>query len=209
MKNISPRRQFLVLAAVKLLAVGVVFAVPGAGPSFFPAAFAAPTAPAAPGAPGADAGFEAALREFDAARVDEKHLDAAIAALRSLPADPQRQPLAAACLGSAMALQGKAAWMPWNKLKFTEQGLDQIDAALAMLKPEHGAVLVRGVPVSLQTRLVAAATFVAVPDGLFHRRADGRKQLAALRADPLLASAPPAFRAEVAAAEARLAEAAK
>lgn len=200
MKIIPTHHQFLALAAVKLLALGAAFAVSAAAPSFFPAAYAAPAA---------DAGFEAALREFDAARVDANRLDAAVAALRSLPADPQRQPLRLACLGSAMAMQGKAAWMPWNKLKFTEQGLDQLDAALAMLKPEHAAVLVRGVPLTLHTRLVAAATFVAVPDGLFHRRADGRKQLAALRADPLLAAAPAAFRAEVAAAEARLAESAK
>ncbi|MDZ4254709.1 MAG: hypothetical protein U1A72_19230 [Sulfuritalea sp.] len=200
MKFVPSRRQWLALAAVKLLALGAAFALPAAGPGFIPAAYAAPAA---------DGNFDAALREFDAARADEKHLDAAIAALRGLPADPQRQPLAAACLGSALALQGKAAWMPWNKMKFTEQGLDQLDAALASLKPEHGAVLVRGVPVALQTRLVAAATFVAVPDGLFHRRADGRKLLAALRADPLLAVAPAAFRAEVEAAEARLAESAK
>lgn len=200
MKFIPTRRQWLALVAVKLLALGAAFALPAAGPGFIPAAYAAAAA---------DDDFDVALREFDAARADEKHLDAAIAALRRLPADPQRQPLQAACLGSALALQGKAAWMPWNKMKFTEQGLDQLDAALALLKPEHGAVRVRGVPVALQTRLVAAATFVAVPDGLFHRRADGRKLLAALRADPLLAAAPAAFRAEVTAAEASLAESAK
>jgi len=200
MKIIPSRRQLLALATANLLVLGAAFALPGAGPSFFPAAYAAPAA---------EGGFEAALREFDAARRDETRLDAAIAALRGLPADPQRQPLLAAYLGSALTLQGKAAWMPWNKMKFTEQGLDQLDAALAMLKAEHGTVQVRGVPVALQTRLVAAATFVAVPDGLFHRRADGRKLLAALRADPLLAAAPAAFRAEVAAAEASLAESAK
>jgi hypothetical protein len=200
MMIIPTRRRWLALAAVKLLALGAAFALPVVSPGFIPAAYAAPAV---------DGNFDAALREFDAARVDEKRLDAAVAALRALPADPQRQPLQAAYLGSALALQGKAAWMPWSKMKLTEQGLDQLDAALAMLKPEHGAVLVRGVPLALQTRLVAAATFVAVPDGLFHRRADGRKLLAALRADPLLATAPAAFRAEVEAAEARLAESAK
>jgi len=200
MKILSTRRQWLALAAGKTLALGAAFALPAANPIFIPAAIAAPAA---------DGSFDAALREFDAARVDEKRVDAAVAALRGLPADPQRQPLQAAYLGSALALQGKAAWMPWSKMKYTEQGLDQLDAALAMLKPEHGAALVRGVPVALQTRLVAAATFAAVPDGLFHRRADGRKLLAALRADPLLAAAPAAFRAELEAAEASLAESAK
>ena len=200
MKIDLTRRQLAALAAVKLLAVGAAFALPSFAPPLFPAAIAAPVA---------DTSVDAALREFDAARADEKRLDTAVAALRALPTDAQRQPLLSACLGSAMAMQGKAAWMPWNKMKYTEQGLDQLDAALAMLKPEHGAVRVRGVPVALQTRLVAAATFVAVPDGLFHRRADGRKLLAALRADPLLAAAPAAFRAELDATEARLAELSK
>jgi hypothetical protein len=200
MKINLTRRQVVVLAAVKLLAVGAVFAQSSLTPSLFPAAIAAPVT---------DGSVDAALREFDAARTDEKRLDAAVAALRGLPADTQRQPLLSACLGSALAMQGKAAWMPWNKMKLTEQGLDQLDAALGQLKPEHSTVLVRGVPVALQTRLVAAATFVAVPDGLFHRRADGRKLLATLRADPLLAVAPASFRAEVDAAEANLAASAK
>lgn len=202
MKINLARRHMLALAAVKLLALGAIF-LPAAAPSGF-----IPTVLAATG-PASQAEFEAALRAFDAARADPGRLDAALAALRALPADPPRQPLQEVYLGSVLAMQGKAAWMPWNKLKYVEQGLDRIDAGLAMLKPEHATVLVRGVPVSLQTRLVAAATFVALPDGLFHRRIEGRKQLAALRADPMLAAAPAAFRAEVDAAEARLKEAEK
>lgn len=202
-KTTRHRRLFLALTATKLAVIGVAVGLPVAQ-SIVPLAV-----PAAYAAPANEGGLEAALREFDAARADEKHVDAAVDALRALPADPPRQPMQAAYLGSAMAMQGKAAWMPWNKMKYTEQGLDQIDAALAMLKPEHGAVMVRGVPVALQTRLAAAVTFVSVPDGLFHRRADGRKQLAALRADPLLAAAPASFRAEVDAAEAKLKEAEK
>jgi hypothetical protein len=117
--------------------------------------------------------------------------------------------LRAAYLGSAYALQGKAAWMPWNKMKYTDKGLDAIDQALAGLRPEHDRLLVQGVPASLATRLVAAATFVAVPDGLFHRRAAGRSLLAEMRRSPLLAAAPAGFRAELEAVEARLKEAEK
>lgn len=178
----------------------MVFGQPPTTHPFIQAAYAAPAA---------DAGFDGALREFDAARADEKRVDVAVAALRALPADPQRQPLQAAYLGSALAHAGQGGVDAVEQDEIHQQGLDQLDAALAMLKPEHGTVQVRGVPVTLQMRLVAAATFVAVPDGLFHRRADGRKLLAALRADPLLAAAPAAFRAEVEAAEARLAESAK
>lgn len=157
-----------------------------------------------------DASFESAFRQFDAARQGRsEQIEAAIAAFQALPPDTQKQPLYAAYLGSALALKGKAAWMPWNKLRYPEQGLDHLDQALAALKPDHDKVLVRDVPVSLQTRLVAAATFVALPDGIFHRRAQGAKLLTALRVDPLLATAPAPFKAEVAAVEARLQEAAK
>jgi hypothetical protein len=99
--------------------------------------------------------------------------------------------------------------MPWNKMKFTEQGLDHIDQALASLRPEHDRVLLQGVPVGMTTRLVAAATFVAVPDGLFHRRAAGKSLLAELRRSPMLATTPGAFRAELGVVEAQLKEAEK
>lgn len=127
--------------------------------------------------PAADPAFERALAYFNGARNgDADQLDAAIAAFQAAPGHPALAPLFAAYLGSARTLQGKAAWLPWKKLKLTEQGLDQIDQALAALRPEHDQVLAQGVPVSLATRL-AAATFIAVPDGLFHRRANGKALL--------------------------------
>lgn len=160
--------------------------------------------------PATDLAFERALTHFNRARDgDADQLDAALAAFQAEPADPALKPIYAAYLGSAKTLQGKAAWLPWKKLKLTEQGLDQIDKALTALRPEHDHVLVLGTPVSLATRLVAAATFVAVPDGLFHRRASGKSVLAEIRRSPLLATAPIGFRVEVDAVEARLKEAEK
>lgn len=157
-----------------------------------------------------DAAFASAVSQFNRARQgDTGQIEPAITAFQTMPANPQHQPLYAAYLGSAQALKGKAAWMPWNKMKYTEQGLDHIDQALASLKPEHDRALVQGVPLGMTTRLVAAATFVAVPDGLFHRRAAGKGLLAELRRNPLLASTPEAFRAELGAVEAQLKEAEK
>ena len=158
----------------------------------------------------ADAGFAAALSQFNRARQgDSGQIEPAIAAFQVAPANPQYQAVYAAYLGSAQTLKGKAAWMPWNKMKFTEQGLDHIDQALASLRPEHDRVLIQGVPVGMTTRLVAAATFVAVPDGLFHRRAAGKSLLAELRRSPMLATTPDAFRAELSVVEAQLKEAEK
>lgn len=157
-----------------------------------------------------DPAFEAALAHFDRARQGEAgQLEAAIAAFQAAPGNPALRPLYSAYLGSAKTLQGKAAWLPWNKMKFTEQGLDHIDQALAALRPDHDIVLVQGTPVSLMTRIAAAATFVALPEGIFHRRAAGKALLAEMRRSPLLASAPAGFRAELGTIEAHLKEAEK
>lgn len=158
----------------------------------------------------ADAAFGAALTHFNRARQGEAdQLDAAITAFEAAPANPALQPLYSAYLGSAYALKAKAAWMPWKKLKFSELGLDHIDGALAALRPEHDRLLVQGTPASLMTRMAAAATFVALPDGIFHRRAAGKSLLGEMRRSPLLAAAPAAFRAELGAVEAGLQEAGK
>ena len=157
-----------------------------------------------------DAAFEMALAQFNRARQGEAdQLDAAIAAFQAVPANPALRPLYSCYLGSAHTLKGKAAWLPWNKMKFTDQGLDHIDQALGALRPEHDRLLVQGTPVSLLTRLAAAATFVALPDGIFHRRAAGKSLLAEMRRSPLLAAASIAFRNELGAVEAQLKEAEK
>lgn len=159
---------------------------------------------------GADAAFEVALTHFNRARQGEAdQIDAAIAAFQMVPGNPALQPVYSAYLGSAYALKAKAAWMPWKKMKFTEQGLDHIDQALAALRPDHDRLLVHGTPASLATRMVAASTFVALPDSIFHRRAAGKTLLAEMRRSPLLAAAPTGFRAELGAVEAGLQEAGK
>jgi hypothetical protein len=160
--------------------------------------------------PAGDPAFDKAVAQFNKAlQGDSGQLDAAIAAFQATPGNPAMKPLYTAYLGSAHALKGKAAWMPWNKMKFTDQGLDHIDQALAALRSEHDGLRVQGVPLGLATRLVAAATFVAVPDGLFHRRAAGKTLLAEMRRSPLLGTAPAGFRAELDALEAQVSEAAK
>ena len=160
--------------------------------------------------PAAEAALETALTQFNRARQGEAdQLDSAIAVFRAVPGNPALQPLYTVYLGSAHTLKGKAAWMPWNKMKFTEQGLDEIDQSLAALRPEHDRLLVHGTPLSLVTRMVAAASFIALPDGIFHRRAAGKSLLAEIRRSPLLAATPAAFRGELAALEGRLQEAEK
>ncbi|HMX16702.1 MAG TPA: hypothetical protein PKD29_07605 [Rhodocyclaceae bacterium] len=175
-----------------------------AGGLFLLASLALPltAAPAAAQAPG----FDDAVRLFQQAQAgaDAGRARDAFAALAKT--DPS-QPLYAAYEGAAGAMMGGQAWMPWNKLRHTEAGLERIDQALALLKPEHDRQAVGGTPSAFATRVVAANTFLAVPDALFHRRAAGRKLLAQLQATPGLATAPAPARAAVLLVAARAARA--
>jgi hypothetical protein len=145
-----------------------------------------------------EAGFLDALKTFQQARNGEdRQIEPAIAAFDALARAEPQQPAYAAYLGSALTLKAREAWMPWNKLKYSEQGLDHIDQALAALRPQHDSQLLRGVPVSMETRLVAASTFLALPDGIFHRRASGKKLVDALLHHPALATAPAGYREAV------------
>jgi hypothetical protein len=105
-------------------------------------------------------------------------------------------PLAKAYSGAATALQATTTMLPWRKMSYAEDGLALIDKALAMLSPAHDQDLYRGVPLSLETRFVAANTFLGLP-GMFNRGARGAKLLDEVLKSPLLASAPLGFQAAV------------
>ena len=146
----------------------------------------------------AEAPFVNATKIFLQARDGQAgQIAPAIAAFEALARAEPGQPLYAAYLGSAITLQAREAWMPWSKMKYSEQGLDHIDRALAALKPEHERQLLRGVAMGLETRFVAASTFITLPDGIFHRRAAGKKLLDELLRNPALAAAPEPFRSAV------------
>ena len=126
---------------------------------------------------------------------DASAIDGAVSAFEALTRADPAQPLFAAYLGSATGMKARAAWTPWSKLKYAEQGLDHADRALRALKPEHDLQLMRGAPVGVETRIVAARLFLRVPDEFFHRRAAGRKLIAEALAHPQFAAAPATLRA--------------
>lgn len=147
---------------------------------------------------GSPAPFIDALKTFQQARAGETaKIEPAIAAFDALARAEPGQPVYAAYLGSALGLRARGALMPWNKVKYAEEGLDHVDRALASLKPEHDRQLLRGVPVSLETRLVAANMFISLPDGIFHRRAAGKKLIDDVLRNPGFAVAPAEFRGAV------------
>jgi hypothetical protein len=159
---------------------------------------AALVAPLTPAQAQGDAQFAQALASYQRARDGESgQVERAISAFEALARSDPSQPLYAAYLGSSMAFRGRDAWMPWNKIRYTEEGLERIDRALAALRPEHDRQLLRGVPVGLETRLVSGLTFIKLPDSVFHRRAAGVKLIRELLRHPALAAAPAEFRAAV------------
>lgn len=105
-------------------------------------------------------------------------------------------PLYLAYQGAAQAMQGRDAWMPWTKMRATERGLATLDKALRRLEARHDTTLLRQAPVAVETRLVAASTFLALP-GMFHRLDDAKTVLRAAFASPAFAAAPNSLRAQL------------
>ncbi|CAG19072.1 hypothetical protein [Photobacterium profundum] len=81
-------------------------------------------------------------------------------------------PLNLVYLGSTQALQGRDAFLPWNKMKFTEKGLATIDKALNLLgnlnTPLEQQDIVQGLPEAYLTRAMAAVTYSKLPDLFNH-----------------------------------------
>jgi hypothetical protein len=93
-------------------------------------------------------------------------------------------------------MKATTTFLPWKMMAHAEEGLAQIDKALALLTPAHNAPLQRGTPAVLEVKLVAANTFMAVP-GFMNRKERGERLLKEVLTSPLLASAPAEFQASV------------
>jgi hypothetical protein len=153
----------------------------------------------------APAGFAPARQQFLlGAGGDGSARDAAADAFHALAAANPGHPLLAAYEGAAIALKGRDALMPWNKMKHAEKGANLIEKALAQLAPEHDDALFNGSPESIEIRLVAANTLLALPD-FMNRRAGGMRAVEAALASPAFALAPRRVRAGLYGAAARVA----
>jgi hypothetical protein len=130
--------------------------------------------------------------------------DAAIDAFAKLAAAQPDHPVYLAYQGAALTLKGRDAQQPWEKMKYTEQGADLLEKAVALLGPAHDRVLADGNPESIETLSVAASTLLALPDFL-HRGGAGKRALQGALASPLLERATPSTRVSLYAAAARLA----
>jgi len=144
-----------------------------------------------------DGAFQAAFQSFvqaqsgDAGAVD-KSADAFADMLKAEPANPVLMVYA----GASTAMKASTTSLPWKKMSYAEDGLAQVDKALAMLTPAHDAPIQRGTPGALEVRFVAANTYLAMPS-FMNRGERGAKLLNDVIASPLFDKAPLPFKGNV------------
>jgi hypothetical protein len=155
-----------------------------------------------------------ALLPFRAAATDAAALAEATAAFRAasggapgeaararslldrLAANDPDDPVVLAYAGSADTLVARDERSPIEKMKGVEAGLDRIDLAVRLLRPEHDRPLPGRLPPRVETLLVAASTFLALPDAVFHREQDARAMVDGVVSHPSFGKLPPAIQAE-------------
>lgn len=158
-----------------------------------------------------DAQFQPAFATFmQAADGNTPAIDKAADAFAALLKAEPTNPVLLAYTGAATSMKSNTTMLPWKKMSYAEDGLAQIDKALAMLTPAHSAVVQNGTPGNLEVKLVAANTFLAVP-GFMNRHERGVKLVKELLASTALGSTPASFQAAVnkAAVQAKLVGAAQ
>ncbi len=144
-----------------------------------------------------EAQFQAAFKHFiQASSGDEAAIEKAAEAFSGLLKNEPANPVLMAYAGSATAMKAVTTMLPWKKMAYAEDGLAQLDKALAMLSPAHDAPVQHGTPGVLEVKFVASNTFLAVP-GFMNRNERGAKLLGEVADSPLLASAPLPFRGSV------------
>jgi len=127
---------------------------------------------------------------------DESYTDRAQALFEELNRQAPDNPLFQVYLGGTYTIQGREAWMPWNKIDLVEKGLEIIDRALNKLRPRHDEMLIRGTPVGIEARLVALNTFLELP-GFFNRLQPAKELLTDILTCETFERAPDEVRGQV------------
>ncbi|MGC9401170.1 hypothetical protein [Vibrio genomosp. F10] len=114
---------------------------------------------------------EALISEYNmAAEGDEDKVEIVYEQLNQQIQSQGADALSMVYLGSTQTLMGRDAFMPWNKMKYTEQGLSTISKGLALLDslPVDAQEYRQGLPEALLAKAIAASTFTSLPDMFNH-----------------------------------------
>lgn len=137
-----------------------------------------------------DERYETAYQLYmEGAQGDKKSTQEALSQFEALVDENTGDPLALVFLGGTRTLLGRDAWMPWNKLSHTEDGLAEMNKALKLLRPEHDEWHFDDLPISIQVKSTAGITYTQVPDffGYFEQ---GYQLLLEISRSPQLAEIP-------------------
>ncbi|MEF1289837.1 hypothetical protein [Vibrio sp. M260118] len=116
---------------------------------------------------------ESLIAEYNlAAQGDEDKVEQVYHQLDTQIAQQGADPLSLVYLGSTQTLMGRDAFMPWNKMKYTEQGLATISKGLDLLNQQQTPIeqqeFRQGLPESLLAKSIAGTTFTSLPDMFNH-----------------------------------------
>jgi hypothetical protein len=129
--------------------------------------------------------FLVARQQFEAGRAGSPSASAAARQLfGELVRRDARNPLYLAYYGSSVVMQGRDSAAPWTRLRLAYEGVGILDRALAMVEQQRGQYPAGPIEVELESRLVAIATFIALPQPVFHRMDVARSQLRTAFASP-------------------------
>ena len=124
---------------------------------------------------------------YQAADGDESKTEEAYNAFTALTEKEGAKPLTLVYQGSAETLLGRDAWMPWNKMKYVEQGLAKISKGLNLISvnniPLAEQERIMGLPEYYLSRALAATTFTQLPD-MFNHFEPGYELYLQLLAEP-------------------------
>ncbi|USD43719.1 hypothetical protein J4N42_16245 [Vibrio sp. SCSIO 43135] len=116
---------------------------------------------------------EATISQYNlAAEGDEDKVEVVYEQLQQQVAEQGADALSLVYLGSTQTLMGRDAFMPWTKMKHTEQGLATISKGLALMAdsniPLQEQLIRQGLPETLLAKAIAATTFTSLPDMFNH-----------------------------------------
>lgn len=114
-------------------------------------------------------------------------------------------PLLLVYYGSTETLMGKYAWMPWNKLGYVKNGIGHIERALRLARQQKTRGKSAAPSPLEEVQLVAASTYVVLPDR-FNTLESGRRLLTRLLALDARSKWPDRFRYSLYDAAAKAAE---
>ncbi|MCR9385949.1 hypothetical protein NB500_04020 [Vibrio metoecus] len=135
---------------------------------------------------------EAMIERYNqAAQGDETLVEPLYADLEKLVEQEGATPLSLVYLGSTRTLMGRDAFLPWKKMRYSEEGLSTIEKGLSLLSDDTANSVLRrnGLPVAMLAVAVAAATYTAMPD-MFNHFERGYDLYLNLLADPQFQAQP-------------------